>query len=169
MDQQPLNWLMTALQENAWELDCLFHLCRYRWENLGFHNKTSWSPEMPSCASWMKTGVPLESGRGWSMFLRDGWSGICHGDRFMGGTIRGLQTWVSESGLPPLSSNLAEKTQKDKWDELIASSIIPLAAAGMFWNYRFFFFFLKICSSLWFSPFYELIFSSWIISRIRQE
>lgn len=80
--------------------------------------------------------------------------------------VPNMGLWVR---FAPLSSKLAEKTQKDKWDELIASSVIPLAATGMLWNYRLFFFSLKICSSLWFSPFYELIFSSWSISRIRQE
>ena len=88
-------------------------------------------------------GVPLESGCGLSMFLRDGWSGLRHGDRFHGWNhprVPNMGLWVR---FAPLSSKLAEKTQKDKWDELIASSVIPLAATGMLWNYRLFFFFLK--------------------------
>lgn len=54
--------------------------------------------------------------------------------------VPNMGLWVR---FAPLSSKLAEKTQKDKWDELIASSVIPLAATGMLWNYRLFFFFLK--------------------------
>ena len=107
-----------------------------------------------------------------------GVAGACFSGMAGLGSVTGTDSWVEPSKgskhgslsqvCPPWVLTWQKKTQKDKWDELIASSVIPLAAAGMFWNYRLFFS-LKICSSLWFSPFYELIFSSWIISRIRQE
>ena len=78
-------------------------------------------------------------GFSWNMVLGDGCAGICQLSR----AVQWVRTWVSASGLhlPGLltwSSKPVEKAQKNEWDEFITSSVIFLAATGMFWKLIFF-------------------------------